>query len=366
MERLSIRPRIDWQCQVEAQGLNFHTTDGFIYWDESTCYRFRPREIEEIATATNEIEAMCIEVVDHVIKQSRYAEFNIPESLWGLIQASWQRGDQKLYGRLDLSYNDVQPPKLLEYNADTPISLLETSLIQKHWLAQVRPGSDQFNSIHERLVAAWPQFGPGPIHLACRAQCPEYFANIAYIAETVSQAGLIPKLEIIEKILWNGHDFVDTENTVIKTLFKLYPWEWLVEDKNWRQSTLQFIEPIWKMILSNKALMVLLWELFPGHPNLLPAYFDPKKIHGDYVKKPLLGRKGQNVSFYSAHGNILSDGPFSEGPFIYQQLHCLPNFEGNYPVIGSWLIAGQAAGIGIREDKTPISNNDSRFVPHFI
>lgn len=32
------------------------------------------------------------------------------------------------------------------------------------------------------------------------------------------------------------------------------------------------------MVLSNKAILVVLWELFPNHPNLLPAYFSPKEL----------------------------------------------------------------------------------------
>ena len=369
MERLSVRPRENWQSQVEALGLTYHTWGGNVYWDESTCYQLTTCEIQEIATATNEIEGMCIAVVEEVVQHQRYSEFDIPAHAWKLIEDSWYRGDQHLYGRLDLSYNGNQPPKLLEYNADTPTTLLESSLVQKHWLEQVRPGSDQFNSIHERLVAVWPQFGPDPIHLIGREQYSELLATNTYMAKTIIEAGLEPKLQHVDKIVWNDREFVDSDNVVVKTIFKLYPWEWLIHGAYGTYAPyckIKFIEPIWKMILSNKALMVLLWELFPDHPNLLPAYFDPKKIHGDYVKKPLLGRKGENVSLYSAQGKIMTKGSFSKGPFMYQQSHPLPNLDSHYPLLISWLIKGQASGIGIREDQTPISTVLGHFVPHFV
>ena len=48
---------------------------------------------------------------------------------------------------------------------------------------------------------------------------------------------------------------------------------------------MDWIEPVWKMMLSNKAILPVLWELFPGHPNLLPSFFD--RQGGTYVKKPL-------------------------------------------------------------------------------
>ena len=311
---------------------------------------------------------MCMTLVDHVVQHQRYGELNIPECAWHSIESSWERGDQKIFGRLDLSYDGVQPPKLLEYNADTPKILAESSIVQRQWQEQVRPGYGQFNNIQESLVRAWSRFEPGLIHLTCDL-IAEDFVDVAYMSDTMITAGLSPKIVSIGKILWDGQYFRDTENTIITRLFKLYPWEWLFEDvyrEYAHQRTMKIIEPTWKMILNNKSFMVLLWELFPDHPNLLPSFFDRKKLGGEYVKKPFVSRQGQNISLYSAKGNTESGGVYGDGAYMYQQLHSLPNFDGNYPVIGSWLIEGKSAGIGIREDKSPITFNISPFVPHFI
>ena len=60
----------------------------------------------------------------------------------------------------------------------------------------------------------------------------------------------------------------------------VYPKEWLINEiefdelLKWDFEKLNFIEPVWKLILSNKGLLPLLWEMFPNHPNLLPAYYD--------------------------------------------------------------------------------------------
>jgi glutathionylspermidine synthase len=104
-------------------------------------------------------------------------------------------------------------------------------------------------------------------------------------------------------------------------------------------------------------------------------------MEGAHVKKPLYGREGSNVAFMRGKDVIhKTDGPY-EGPFVYQETKLLPCFNESgelvkqpnlsmnnvfYPVIGSWLINGWAAGIGIREDKTPITSNTSRFVPHIL
>jgi len=45
----------------------------------------------------------------------------------------------------------------------------------------------------------------------------------------------------------------------------------------------------------------------------------------------------------------------------------LPNrFDGFRPVLGSWVIDGESAGLGIRESDGPVTNNLSRFVPHLF
>jgi len=187
------------------------------------------------------------------------------------------------------------------------------------------------------------------------------------------QAGIDTRFVFIEDIGWNAQTqfFVDIDNSPIKNLFKLYPWEWLMNDefgKNILLDTCEalFIEPAWKMILSNKAILPQLWELFPRHPNLLPAFFSSDQLT-NYVKKPLLSREGANIDIVVDRDVIChTDGDYGEEGYIYQELFSLPDFSNNYPLIGSWVIGEQPAGIVIRESNTLITDNVSRFIPHLI
>ena len=113
--------------------------------------------------------------------------------------------------------------------------------------------------------------------------------------------------------------------------------------------------------------------MFEGHPNLLPAYFedDPAASalvnSGNYVRKPLLSRQGANIEIVTnGETNYKSDGPYNEGVNIIQDFHPLPEYEGCYPLVGCWLVASKAVGLGIREDRTIVTSKDSRFVPHII
>jgi glutathionylspermidine synthase len=285
------------------------------------------------------------------------------------VAASWRRRDPDLYGRFDLVFDSNSPPKMLEYNADTPTALLEAAVVQWYWLEEQKPGCDQFNSIHERLIAAWAELRrqhpeTADVHFAGVLDEPEDRRTLEYMRDVCHQAGWPTQQLDISEIGWNGRYFTDLAERPIAALFKLYPWEWMLREsfgEHLRRDCAAFIEPPWKMVLSNKAILALLWELFPGHPNLLPAAFEREAIAGACVEKPVHGREGEGVRLLAA-GETGSGG---EGR-IYQAAAPLPVFDGRHALIGSWVVAGKAAGIGIREDESPITGNSSRFVPHYF
>ena len=61
-----------------------------------------------------------------------------------------------------------------------------------------------------------------------------------------------------------------------------------------------------------------------------------------------------------------SRASYGEEGFVYQGVAPLPDSTADYPVIGSWIVGDEPAGIGIREDDSPITRNSSRFVPHYF
>jgi glutathionylspermidine synthase len=373
MQREKLSPRADWPRKVEELGFHFHSMDG-VYWDERACYRFSAAEIDTLEAATGELQTRCIEAAERVIEKKDYARFAIPEPFHALIERSWNDDEKSLYGRFDLSWDGSGEPKMLEYNADTPTALLEASVVQWYWMKEVFPGADQFNSIHEKLVERWKDMrgalpADGRVHFTGDADAPEDQGNLDYLRDTATQAGLQALPIAISDVGWDGARFVDLDNRPITALFKLYPWEWLVREAfgaNLLRGTMRVIEPPWKMLLSNKAILPVLWEMFPGHPNLLAASFEPGRFKTDFVKKPLYSREGANVSITSAAGTVEAPGEYGEEGFIWQAYHELPRFDGNYTVIGSWIVGEEPAGIGIREDESPITRNSSRFVPHYF
>jgi glutathionylspermidine synthase len=384
MQRIVCPERDDWRATAESAGFDFHTIDGERYWDERAYYAFALEEIErQIEAPTAEIDAMCLELVGHAVDDEEYLQqLKIPETYWPLISNSWHGDQLSLYGRLDLCFDGRNPAKLLEYNADTPTSIFECAVFQWTWLEQaiersiIPKRADQFNSIHERLIEAWKKLaGTHHLHLAGMLESSEDSGTLAYLEDTARQAGLSTTLLDIEDIgLSEDHRFLDLDNRPIELAFKLYPWEWMFHDAfgaEIAKASTRWIEPPWKAILSNKGLLPLLWEMFPGHPNLLPAYFDDDpeaaKLGSSFVRKPLFSREGANVTLVSAGSTLMEQqGPYGAEGFIRQALAPLPNFSGQYAVIGSWLVDHTPCGLSVREDENPITGNASRFLPHAI
>ena len=375
MKRCTLVPRSDWREKCESVGFNYHSMGG-TYWDESGCYEFSAQEIDTLEAVTNELCEMSLAALEKVIQDGRFHEFAIPEEFTSYVTESWNHREPSLYGRFDLRWNGAQSPKLLEYNADTPTSLLEASVVQWQWLQDVYPKCDQFNSIHEKLIERWismhSRLSGDSLHFTCAQDSEEDLGNLEYLRDTAIQAKYNAQQLFIEDIGWSEQErcFVDSNNERISAFFKLYPWEWLVREdfgKNLLAKSAKIIEPAWKMLLSNKALLVVLWEMFPNHPNLLPCYFSPDLLRGKHVEKPLLSREGENITIRDGKLTLDSQkGSYGKEGYVYQAFAPLPQFDGNYPVIGSWIIGDEAAGIGIREDTTLITKNSSRFIPHYF
>lgn len=391
MKRVTGFPtRPDMAEQLLEVGFDYYnlpSSDGSQYWSDNVAYEFTLAEIDRIEDATNELHSMCLDLAADEIKRGDYADYRFTDLQKQLIETSWRNQDPYLYGRFDFGY-DGKDLKMFEYNADTPTSLLESAVVQWQWLEQIEglAHRDQFNWIHEELIKQLlfirQQRGKNDLHLcAMREAGREDWGNLDYLADVAYNAGWNIHQLAVEDIGYHrdSQKFVDLNDEPIDIAFKLYPLEWMSQTEfapHIPTAGTTFIEPAWKMLLSNKALLAKLWQRYPNHPNLLAAYFNPFDLPNDnamWVKKPLLGREGANVFYYEKANSLEFAAKGSEhsafyghSGYVYQQKFALPNFEGMYPMIGSWVVGDVACGMGMREDFTAVTGNDSHFVPHYF
>ncbi|MCE6958020.1 glutathionylspermidine synthase family protein [Cereibacter sphaeroides] len=404
MRKVDMPERPGWREAAAELGFTFADMHGEPYWDESSAYEFTLREIEDdIEDPAAELHGLCREAVAAIVaSEELMTRLAIPEPHWDLVAESWHRNAPEIYGRFDLAYDGTGPAKLLEYNADTPTSLYESASFQWGWLEEqialgvLRPTDDQFNSIHEALVERFRTlFPPGTdLHFAAMAGNPEDYATVEAMGWAAREAGLGAHYTDLEKIgLSEDGQFADAEDRVIGTLFKLYPWEDLLRDPfaaHLAGAGCLLLEPAWKAVVSNKGLLPVLWQMFEGHPNLLPAFFladveaalsggSPAPavaasfarvphLAREHVVKPLFSREGASISIVE-NGQVTDASPdqgYAGHPKIVQAYQPLPVFDGFRPVIGAWMVGIACCGVGIREDRGRITQDLSRFKPHYI
>lgn len=393
MRRLHATPRAGWRETVESQGLVYPTTradDGSErpYWHEGAYYELSAAEVDELETVTDRLHGMCLEAARH-LASGAMGQIGLPPGALELARDSLAEADRggapSLYGRMDLRWDGAGPAKLLEYNGDTPTGLLESSVIQWYWLEQTHPDLDQWNSIHERLVQSWHRMRPrlvnAPVWFAHHEDEPtgEELMTVTYLRDTADQSGLATEQITMGDIGWDSARgcFVgerDGRTTPMRTCFKLYPWEDMlaepfgvhVEARPGAQLGTTWIEPPWKALLSTKALLAALWQIYPDHELLLPAYLDSPQGLDAWVAKPLHGREGDGIRIHAPGVEHQQPGDYGAEGWCYQQWAPLPEYEGNKAVLGSWVVGGHAAGLGIRESDGWVTDYGARFVPHVI
>ncbi|ETV89449.1 hypothetical protein H257_00723 [Aphanomyces astaci] len=318
------------------------------------------------------------------------------------VRASWQRRDRDLLGRFDFSWDGQGDPKLLEYNADTPMILVEMAVGQRLWWDHVHRKEDEashrikwcFNTIENQLAVAWPRVVPPKTSLCVAGTnaSVEEQEHAAFVAKTAAASGIAVTLAGMDQLsVANGKVVTTWDNTPVPC------YEWLAEESlgidlfaddgsmSSSDEKTVWIEPAWKLVLGNKALLSLLWELYPGHPNLLPATYNQLQartgvvyshefdnphefltaaIDAATVSLPAEGDTLDRVANLFGHTN--QDPTLYLGHPVYQAYHETAKFSGRRIVVGSWVIHGQPTGTCIREGGADTTNDSSSFVPHYV
>ena len=388
MWRHTAQPRDGWRDIVTQQGLVFPDTQlpgggTAPYWNEGAWYEFTLDEVERMEAATEELWPMCVEAATKLATDATDERLGLPAGTLDLVRHSVRRAEPSIYARFDFWF-DGDLPKMLELNGDTPTGLLETGVVQWKWLETELPDNDQWNSVHERLVDRWralDRAGLLPKHAvhflyAEGDDTGEEEMTTHYMQDCAAQGGLLTYAHPIHEVGYNSRlkQFLDRDGRQIRSAFKLYPWEAMVAEefgevllRHEEQEPVRWIEPVWKVLMSTKALLPVLWELYPDHPLLLPSYRDHPHDLDEWVAKPLWGREGDNIRVHLADGtDTVQPGAYGDDDVVYQQWCPLPDFDGNRAMIGSWVVDGQAAGMLVRESDGPITDYYSRAVPHAI
>lgn len=338
----------------------------------------------ELRIATNELHNMFMGATNVTLRHDHLLErFDIPRELWPRLRQSWaDHGTKMITGRFDfaLSKHGI---KAYEYNADSASCHLECGKIQLKWSDQVGchdgwcPGEDLFDELvhvwHSRQIA-------GTLHILIDAEPEETYHGL-YMKSAMEAAGITVKIITgTDRFRRDGSGrIVDSDGEPINTVWKTWAWETALEvfrDASKRPSSgnpgladvlfdpsIMVYEPLWSLVTSNKAMLAVLWDLFPGSPWLLNTQFElTEQLRASgYVEKPVAGRSGSNIRIVNAEKDVVEStrGKFDTQPPVYQAYFRMPKVDGHNIQLSTFTVDGKYAGSCARVDPSPIITSHS-------
>lgn len=390
IETLAVKP-LD-KTLMEEIGMAWHTDRDGSDYIVPELVQVGEDEAEALYEAANGLYAMYREAAGHVIDNRLYYELGIPSNLAGLIEQSWEEGHLHLYGRFDLAGGlDGLPIKLIEFNADTPTGLFETSIIQ--WALLKANGMDetrQFNNLHEMLgenfrrlvtgddaVADFRRHYAGEKLLFSSVRdMPEEERTVRYLQNVARDAGFYTDFCYLDEAGFLEHEGVfNRDQQRADFWFKLYPWETIaaeeleltrILEQITRNGMTRFLNPAYSLLFQSKGMLKILWDLFPDSPYLLETGFEPLAGQAQ-VEKKLFGREGANTAILNAAGRVIqgTGGPYQHQKSIYQALAAFPQDAAGRHYQAGVFYAWEACGLGFRRGGA-ILDNASKFVGHRV
>jgi len=189
-----------------------------------------------------------------------------------------------------------------------------------------------------------------------------------------NDAGFHTEFAYVDEVEFSDEDGIFYGDEQYEYWFKLIPWEMIaIEESDLARIITNIMEnqkaiilnPAYTLMFQSKAIMKILWDLYPNHPLLLETSFEP--LGKKQVQKPFLGREGGSVKILDANGNVLTSAQddYGDQPTIYQEFVELPKDSNGRNYQAGVFFAYEGCGLGFRRGGE-ILDNMSKFVSHII
>jgi glutathionylspermidine synthase len=378
---------------LEEIGFHWHTDIDNSDYIADKIVEVTPSEADAYYEAANELYDMYTQAGQYVIDNNLFHEIGVPYNLIDLVKSCWDSDVHwHLYSRFDFAGGvGGRPIKLLEFNADTPTALFETSVIQ--WALLKQNGMDesvQFNNIYEGLKDNFKRLitlNDDPSEFENRYEgwkilfssvrnSKEEENTVRFMQQIAHEAGWVTGFCYMDEVGFDDeHGIFDEDGENYEFWFKLYPWEDIAinePDLTMRLTNIIknqkaiILNPAYSVMFHSKGMLKILKDLFPNSQYLLSSSFTPLP-NTKQVEKKMLSREGQNVKIIEANGTVSyqTDGTYSNIKNIYQEFVELPIDESGANYQAGVFFAYEGIGLGYRKGGV-VLDNMSKFVAHKI
>jgi len=389
MRRISVPVRDGWVERLRAAGLPYaraHRSGGelYDYWTEGSALVLSPEEAEAFTAAARDLWGLAVELADELLAGGR-EDLGLPLLARPAVLWSRRAGHRGLAARLDFGAPPRGAPQLFELNPDVPVLLAECGPAQRDWHETLpgvlREGTGQVNGLEAALARRWAQLLPGPGALLHLTHLPdpdgEERAHAEVMAALACRAGWSTQIVELDALRWDGAALRAPDGRALRHWAKLYGWYWLLADQRHSGYALRALgsaeplvvfEPLWRLALESKALLVHLARRYPAHANLPAATLSEPDDPRGWVRKPLFGYQSAGVRAVTPEGAVhRGDARLTQDTgWMWQRLVDTRDERGVSRTVSVWLVDGEPVGLGIREDDGLVLSAEPRFVPHLI
>ncbi|WP_296383371.1 glutathionylspermidine synthase family protein [Winogradskyella sp.] len=343
-------------------------------------------EVEQLRRISDEAFYLFQRATDKIIKENKLGDLGIPLSFQKCIEHTWNNKTKHpfLYGRFDINGGlKSDYGRIIEFNADTCSTIPETLLWQPLQLEQLKGNPQSFNTLEYDITSILSGLKPligkeQPVFLGTSFGYIEDVENVNCIIDIAYEAGFKPLYTNLENLIFSDEGVfhqIGDEYEEIDVLFKMVPWDWMFNDEPELAKTLSdliinekvvVLNPPYTAIWQNKKFLAYITQNFPN--NILAETYLQQESHlGEYVKKPVYGRLGENIAIQTnTKAREESKGDFGNQDMIYQKYYPLnKDMESYYYQIGMFY-TNRASAINLRAQESQIITDDCEFMSHFI
>jgi glutathionylspermidine synthase len=372
LKKKHIPHRIHWYLEEE-------------YFSEELLGIYRS-EVEQLRRISDEAFYLFQRATDKIIAENRLSDLGIPLSFQNCIEHTWKNKTKHpfLYGRFDINGGlKSDYGRIIEFNADTCSTIPETLLWQPLQLEKLKGNPQSFNTLKYDITSTLSNLKSligkeKPTFLGTSFGYIEDKENVNCIIDIANETGYKPLYSDLEKIIFSDEGVfhqIGDEYEDIDVLFKMVPWDWMFNDEPELAKTLSeliinnkvvVLNPPYTAIWQNKKFLAYITQNFPNN-ILAETYLQQETRLGDFVKKPVYGRLGENITIEtSSNSKQESKGDFGNQDMVYQKYYPLnQDLEKYYYQIGMFY-TNRASAINLRAQESQIITDDCEFMSHFI
>ena len=367
----------------------------FEYLNSMKKFPYLTLSIKDYNIIKNKIERLhkiFIETTKKVLlnnnEKNIYKKFNFSKNEWEFIKQNFNSNNNYLYGRMDLGFSfDLKQIKLFEYNTGLCGDIYDTTDFQNnifnHYVDDnllknnsFHSGFNLINDLGKRFEFLIKNKKNKTIYIICTNNKEENLV-LNSLLQSMKNKNIKYKIcRFFEGIkVDNNGNLIDSENNEkIDLIFKTYSWYKIFENYNKNKNSffkyfinnynnVEYIEPSWKTIMGNKALLPYVYKYNKYNKNLIPSSFNPNdKIFekDEYIIEKGIKGRGSKLTKKIKKTDIKNN---KKENVIYQKIFD-KNFKKNYYyIMGAYIIGNKFSGFFVKQSNKIINDYNCNVIP---